>query len=286
MPSHPTCSLATDAGGRRSASRARTGARAIAAPAVARAMLAGGTIGRGRGWRVAALLGAFAVAACTIERHEGADSSMAAGVLANSAPADTVLAQAVESTSTPAATNGVADSGAPAVAPVVPTASMPGDTLPLVATAAELDALAANLVIPVQGVGAGDLRDTYDEARGERVHEALDILAPRNTPVVAATDGRVLELHQSVAGGLMVYAADASDRFVMMYGHLEAYAPGLAKGQPLRQGQVIGYVGTSGNAPVNTPHLHFVISRGRPSISWWRGTPVNPHPLLARAGAR
>ena len=81
----------------------------------------------------------------------------------------------------------------------------------------------------------------------------------------------------------MVYAADASDRFILMYGHLDHYADGLVEGQPLRSGQVIGYVGTTGNAPANTPHLHFAIARGRPSVAWWRGTPVNPYPLLTGA---
>jgi murein DD-endopeptidase MepM/ murein hydrolase activator NlpD len=99
-------------------------------------------------------------------------------------------------------------------------------------------------------------------------------------------DGQVIQLHNSKAGGLMVYAADRSDRFILMYGHLDRYAPGLARGTPLRRGQVIGYVGTTGNAPPGTPHLHFVVSRGRPSVSWWRGTAVNPYPLLlGRAGA-
>jgi murein DD-endopeptidase MepM/ murein hydrolase activator NlpD len=95
-------------------------------------------------------------------------------------------------------------------------------------------------------------------------------------------DGRVLKLHESVAGGLMVYAADAADRFILMYGHLDRYAEGLADGASLRRGQVIGYVGTTGNAPPGTPHLHFAIARGRPSVKWWKGTPVNPYPLLAR----
>ena len=80
----------------------------------------------------------------------------------------------------------------------------------------------------------------------------------------------------------MVYASDPSDRFIFMYGHLDRYADGLKEGMPLKRGQVIGYVGTTGNAPPNTPHLHFAIVRGRPSVAWWRGTPVNPYPLLAR----
>jgi murein DD-endopeptidase MepM/ murein hydrolase activator NlpD len=119
--------------------------------------------------------------------------------------------------------------------------------------------LKGHLIVPVKGIAASDLRDSYSEARGggERTHEALDIPAPRGTPVVAAVGGRVLKLFDSKAGGLMVYAADSSERFIFMYGHLDAYAPGLAEGQPLTQGQVIGTVGTTGNAPANRPLERF-----------------------------
>jgi peptidoglycan LD-endopeptidase LytH len=153
------------------------------------------------------------------------------------------------------------------------------------ATPAELAELSASLIVPVQGVRPQELRDTYPERRdgGTRPHEALDILAPRGSPVLSATDGVLRKLHSSTAGGLMIYAGDASDRFVLIYGHLDRYADGLVEGAPLRRGQVIGYVGTTGNAPALTPHLHFAIARGRPSVEWWRGTPVNPYPLLTRA---
>ena len=149
-----------------------------------------------------------------------------------------------------------------------------------VVTPAELSALSAQLEVPVQGVTRAELRDTYAEARGDRVHEALDILAARGTPVLSATNGRVLKLFNSKAGGLMVYATDASERFILLYGHLDGYAPGLRDGMRLERGQVIGYVGTSGNAPPATPHLHFGILRGQPNVSWSRGVPINPYPLL------
>ena len=144
----------------------------------------------------------------------------------------------------------------------------------------ELAQLAAVLDVPVAGVARSSLRDTYTEARGERVHEALDILAPRGTPVLSATDGRVLRLFNSRPGGLMVYATDRSERFILFYGHLDGYAEGLRDGMPLVRGQVIGYVGTTGNAPADTPHLHFGILRGQPNVSWSVGVPVNPYPLL------
>ena len=147
----------------------------------------------------------------------------------------------------------------------------------------ELDVavLRRELVVPVAGVAAAALHDTYTELRGgTRPHEALDILAPRGTPVVSAANGRVLKLFTSVPGGLMVYATDSTERFILMYGHLDAYAPGLAEGQPLRQGQQVGVVGTTGNAPANTPHLHFAIARAGDLKQWWKGAPVNPFPLL------
>jgi len=149
------------------------------------------------------------------------------------------------------------------------------------ANASELQQLAAVLDVPVQGVERTQLRDTYAEPRSGHTHEALDIIAPRGTPVMSATDGTLRKLHNSKAGGLMVYSGDASDRFLLLYGHLDRYADGVKEGMPLKRGQVIGYVGTTGNAPIGTPHLHFAIMRGKPSQAWWRGTPVNPYPLLA-----
>jgi hypothetical protein len=149
------------------------------------------------------------------------------------------------------------------------------------ASAADLAQLRARLTIPVPGVRAADLPDTFNEMRGTRRHDALDIPAPRGTPVLSASDGRLLRLFTSVNGGLMIYAADATDRFILMYAHLDRYAAGLTDGMPLRRGQVIGYVGTTGNAPPNLPHLHFAIARAGNIRQWWRGTPVDPRPLLA-----
>jgi murein DD-endopeptidase MepM/ murein hydrolase activator NlpD len=146
----------------------------------------------------------------------------------------------------------------------------------------ELGALAATLTIPVAGVKAEELLDTFNEMRGTRRHDALDIPAPRGTPVLSATDGRLLRLFTSERGGLMIYTADASERFVLMYAHLDSYADGVSDGAPLRRGQVIGYVGTTGNAPPNLPHLHFAIARSTNVARWWEGTPVDPLPLLLR----
>jgi murein DD-endopeptidase MepM/ murein hydrolase activator NlpD len=100
--------------------------------------------------------------------------------------------------------------------------------------------------------------------------------------VIAATDGRVLRLFTSERGGLMIYTTDASERFVLMYAHLDSYSDGVSDGSPLRRGQVIGHVGTTGNAPPNVPHLHFAIARSTDVSRWWEGTPVDPLPLLRR----
>jgi len=149
-------------------------------------------------------------------------------------------------------------------------------------TSADLAMLSAELIIPLPGVKAAELRDTFNEARGggSRKHEALDIMAPRGTPVLSASAGRVLKLHNSKDGGLMVYAADASNRFVLMYAHLDHYADGMRDSVPLRQGEVIGYVGSTGNAAENAPHLHFAIAHPRDVKLWWTGTPIDPRPLL------
>ena len=194
------------------------------------------------------------------------EDSMAAAAVS----ADTLATSAIPPIATTPA--GPAIESPPAVPGPVPAAST--------ATARELAELRRMLIVPVEGVAKAELRDTYAESRGTRVHEALDIRAPRGTAVLSAADGKLMRLFDSKTGGLMVYASDPTDRFVLLYGHLDRYAQNLRDGMPLKQGQVIGYVGTTGNAPVGTPHLHFGILRGKPSASWSRGTAVNPYPLL------
>ena len=136
------------------------------------------------------------------------------------------------------------------------------------------------MIIPVAGVDRSALRDMFDEVRGNRRHEAIDIMAPRGTPVIAADDGVVKKLFTSVPGGLTVYEFDPDQRFCYYYAHLDGYAAGLREGQVLRRGEVLGYVGTTGNAPKNAPHLHFAVIRLDPDRRWWKGTYVNPYPLL------
>lgn len=137
---------------------------------------------------------------------------------------------------------------------------------------------ARGLEVPVRGVAPDELRDTFDAARGGgRRHQAIDILAPRGTPVVAVEDGTIRRLSPANGGGgIVVYQVDPTGSFVYYYAHLERWADGLAVGGPVVRGQVIGHVGTSGNAPPGTPHLHFAIYRLEPGDDGWRGPAVNP----------
>ena len=132
------------------------------------------------------------------------------------------------------------------------------------------------LEIPVRGVEASALVSSFDDARGGRRHEAIDILAPRGTDVLAVENGKIAKLFTSVAGGLTIYEFDPSDQFVYYYAHLDSYAPGVKEGDEVRRGEVIGYVGTTGNATKNTPHLHFAIEKLGPDHHWWEGTPLDP----------
>ncbi len=137
------------------------------------------------------------------------------------------------------------------------------------------------LLVPVQGVRAEDLRDTYTEARSEgRTHNAIDIIAPRGTPVLAAADGPIVKLFQSVPGGITIYQLATDNKTILYYAHLERYADGLAEGRFARRGEVIGYVGDTGNAGAGNYHLHFSVSITDDPKRWWAGTNVNPYPLL------
>ena len=136
------------------------------------------------------------------------------------------------------------------------------------------------LIVPIAGISRASLRDTFNERRGASQHEAIDIAAPRGTPVVAVGDGRVVKLFNSVPGGHTVYQFDPDEKFAYYYAHLEAYAEGLKEGMPVKRGDVLGYVGTTGDAAADAPHLHFAIFRLGPERHWWQGTPVNPYAFL------
>lgn len=136
------------------------------------------------------------------------------------------------------------------------------------------------LLIPVQGIAAGQLRDNFYDPRSGHMHGALDIMAPRGTPVLAAVDGTIRKLFTSRAGGLTIYEFDRNADRVYYYAHLDSYADGLAEGMTVGRGTVIGYVGTTGNAPANAPHLHFAIEVLPPTKEWWKGVAIDPYPEL------
>jgi len=140
----------------------------------------------------------------------------------------------------------------------------------------------AELIIPVEGVTSTQLVDTWGQARSEgRKHEGIDIMAPQGTPVRATAAGRIAKLFWSKRGGTTVYQFDQSGRLVYYYAHLSAYAQGLKEGDEVRQGQLIAYVGSTGNA--TTPHLHFEIQRANAGHQWWRGASLNPYMPLKTA---
>jgi murein DD-endopeptidase MepM/ murein hydrolase activator NlpD len=170
-------------------------------------------------------------------------------------------------------------------APAVPSPPATGPLPPpsLAETAADLDNLRRHhLLLPVQGLRRENLSDTFNDARGGHRHEAMDIMAPRNTPVLAVEDGRLVKLFVSRQGGNTIYQFDPSETYTYYYAHLERYAEGVREGSLLRRGQVIGYVGTSGNAPADTPHLHFAIFRLASERHWWQGTAIDPFLVLAQ----
>ena len=180
----------------------------------------------------------------------------------------------------------------PAGARIAPASPITATAVPVAAVTTTKDKAAAaddmqllatrKLQLPVQGYDAKKLRDNFDETRGGvRKHEALDIMAPRGTPVIAADDGTIAKLFRSVAGGITVYQFDSAGKFAYYYAHLDRYREGLKEGDAVKRGDVLGYVGSTGNAPESAPHLHFTIFQLGPEKKWWRGKAVNPYPYLA-----
>ena len=146
----------------------------------------------------------------------------------------------------------------------------------------------AGLAIPVAGVKPSELTDTFTAARagGARRHDAIDIMAAQGRVVIAAAPGTVEKLYNSVGkGGITAYIRSDDHLWTYYYAHLSAYAPGLHEGQRMRRGDAVGYVGYTGDASPDAPHLHFAINRMAPGERWWQGTPINPYPLLAGRSA-
>jgi peptidoglycan LD-endopeptidase LytH len=166
----------------------------------------------------------------------------------------------------------------PPVEPVPPvTVAAP----PEPSTAAQAPVLSVpGLLVPIAGIRRDQLNDTFDQARAGHKHEAIDIMAPRGTPVLAVADGKVIKLFHSKPGGLTVYQFDTTEKLAYYYAHLDGYAPGMAEGKVLKRGDLVGYVGSTGNADPGAPHLHFAIFELGPEKQWWKGKAVNPYPLL------
>ena len=198
-----------------------------------------------------------------------ADAS--AGTIAAPATPDSAATHAFAATAAPPAPS---DAGARTAAPAPPPAAASSIAPPTAASP-------SGLMVPVQGVRPDQLHDTFGDARGsERRHEALDIMAPAGTPVLAVADGHVEKLFDSERGGLTIYQFEDTGTWCYYYAHLQAYAPGLAEGQAVERGEVIGYVGSSGNADPAAPHLHFAVFALTPERQWWKGEAINPYPLL------
>jgi murein DD-endopeptidase MepM/ murein hydrolase activator NlpD len=219
------------------------------------------------------VLGAFVVASLG-----NFSATRAKAAVATAVTASTPLAPLAGPSKLPPAT--AIDEPPNAVVEVpAPTSGRTGVIPPTAPEALELTA--RKLTVPVSGVSPEKLVRSYDDARsGRRQHEAIDILAPRNTPVVAVEDGTVAKLFESKAGGLTIYQFDPGQQYSYYYAHLDRYADGLKEGDRIRRGQVLGYVGTSGNAPKNTPHLHFAVYRLTAERRWWEGTPIDPYDIL------
>ena len=163
-----------------------------------------------------------------------------------------------------------------------PVVTVKPDNAPPVVVSEQVKVAPSGLALPVVGVKPEQLADTYDQARGQgRRHDAIDIMADEGTPVIAAADGTIEKLFNSVRGGITIYERSADQKWIYYYAHLSAYAPGLAEGQQVKRGQVIARVGHTGDANAAGPHLHFAINAMAPGERWWNGTPINPYPLLA-----
>jgi peptidoglycan LD-endopeptidase LytH len=140
---------------------------------------------------------------------------------------------------------------------------------------------ALGLIIPVQGIKADKLTDTFSDSRSEgRVHDAIDIMAPAGTPVLAAADGEIAKFFDSKAGGITIYEISKDKKYVYYYAHLQSRAADIHEGDQVSQGRVIGFVGDTGNAGAGNYHLHFGISEVTDPKRYWGGTPINPYPLL------
>jgi murein DD-endopeptidase MepM/ murein hydrolase activator NlpD len=170
----------------------------------------------------------------------------------------------------------------PTVARNGPVVTVQPQNAPPIQVAEQVQVLPSGLALPVVGIKPDQLTDTFDAARSAgRRHDAIDIMAAEGTPVIAASDGTVEKLFNSVRGGTTIYERSPDQKWMYYYAHLSAYAPGLHEGQQVKRGQVIGRVGHTGDASAAGPHLHFAVNTMAPGERWWNGRAINPYPLLA-----
>ncbi|MEO5880925.1 MAG: M23 family metallopeptidase [Caldimonas sp.] len=170
---------------------------------------------------------------------------------------------------------------APGLAGLVTLAFLGGPVTAHTREAAEALLRTRHLAVPVEGVARSDLRDTFSDARSlGRRHDAIDIAAARGTRVYAVDDGTVIRLFRSIPGGITIYQFDPSSGLSYYYAHLDRYADGLREGARVRRCDVIGYVGSTGNASADAPHLHFGVAALGAQKRWWEGSALNPYPAL------
>ncbi len=205
-----------------------------------------------------------------------------AAVVASPASAGSIAPKKVSTTESAPAPSAVMPVATPVTDVAMPR-TLPANgtsSTPLADTPMSTDAL-DNLLLPVQGIAVAQLSDTFTDARGQgRVHDAIDIMAARGTPVLATHDGPVVKLFTSVRGGITLYQFDPGRTHAYYYAHLDRYADGISDGKLLHRGDVLGYVGSTGNASAEAPHLHFAIFVLGPEKHWWQGEAINPYPLL------
>lgn len=173
--------------------------------------------------------------------------------------------------------------------PPPPTGVAPQNTAPIAPPQTPdtqaLDMPPIRLRLPLDNLKLTDIQDTFNQSRGAgtRKHEATDIMAPRGTPIHAVSDGTIKKLFLSKPGGITIYQFDPTEMYCYYYAHLDRYAEGLHEGQQVKAGDLIGYVGSTGDANANAPHLHFAVFELGPEKKWWEGTPINPYSILVNA---
>lgn len=210
-------------------------------------------------------------------------AGLAAGWWLHAGPPAPSIMSAADVSGGDHATIEAAPPGAPAAAPAAPDLRRPDAPIATIGATIALEELQhRDLRVPIDGADIERFKGSFAERRGgdSRGHEAMDILAPRHTPVRAVEDGTIAKLFFSKAGGNTIYQYDPSGRFCYYYAHLERYADGLRDGAKVARGDVIGFVGTSGNAPPGTPHLHFAVFELSADRRWWQGKPIDPYEIF------